>query len=143
MKYVVDANILSELTKPAPSTRVVEGLRNNERELAISPIVLGELEFGILSLPRGRRRARLEVWFSERVQPLRVLDFDARTASTWAELLTRLRKQGLAMPAEDSLIAATALTHDLTVATRNTADFRHAGVRLVNPFEEESEGEAS
>jgi len=143
VKYVVDANILSELTKPAPSTRVVEGLRNNERELAISPIVLGELEFGILSLPRGRRRARLEVWFSERVQPLRVLDFDARTASTWAELLTRLRKQGLAMPAEDSLIAATALTHDLTVATRNTADFRHAGVRLVNPFEEESEGEAS
>ena len=64
-----------------------------------------------------------------------MLDFDAETASTWAQLLARLKKHGLAMPVTDSQIAATALHHDLTVATRNVVDYRHAGVSVVNPFE--------
>ncbi len=63
------------------------------------------------------------------------LDLDSHTASAWAELLARLKKRGLTMPVKNSLIAATALAHDLTVATRDTADYRRAGVPLVNPFE--------
>jgi len=62
------------------------------------------------------------------------LEFDAATASAWARLLARLKKNGLAMPVKDSQIAATALLHGLTVATRNVADYRNAGVSVVNPF---------
>ncbi len=135
MKFLVDANVLSEATKPAPEARVVHWLRDNESELAITPIVLGELEYGILSMPGGRRKKRLERWFSEGVQRLRVLDFDCDAAAAWARLLAGLKKKGLAMSVKDSLIAASALAHDLAVATRNLPDFRNAGVRLVNPFE--------
>ncbi len=136
MKFLVDANVLSEPTKPAPATRVVQWLRDNEAELAINPIVLGELEYGILLLPAGRRRKRLQEWFAQGVRRLRVLDFDSESAAAWARLLAGLKKKGLSMSVKDSQIAATALACDLAVATRNVADFRHAGVRLVNPFEE-------
>ena len=135
MKFLVDANVLSEPTKPAPDDRAVAWLRENEPQLATSPIVLGELEYGILLLPAGRRRTRLQHWFVQGAQRIRALEFDAATATAWAGLLARMKKKGLAMPIKDSLIAATALLHGLTVATRNTVDFRNAGVPLVNPFE--------
>jgi predicted nucleic acid-binding protein len=134
MKYLVDANVLSEPTKPAPAAAVVNWLRANERELAVNPIILGELEYGILLLPAGRRRKRLEQWFAAGAQRMLVLDLDATTASEWARLLARLKKHGHAMPVKDSLIAASALAHGLTVATRNATDFRHADVPVENPF---------
>ncbi len=134
MKYLVDANILSEATKPQPDARVVEWLRLHEAELAVNPIILGELEYGILLLPAGRRRTRLEQWFANGASRMRSVDFDAHTASAWARLLARLKKSGHSMPIKDSLVAATALACDLTVATRNTRDFIHAGVRIENPF---------
>ena len=134
MKYLVDANVLSEPTKPAPNARVVDWLRRHERALAVNPIILGELEYGILLLRASRRRTRLEHWFTTGVQRLRVLDFDTATAAAWAHLLARLKKKGRAMPIKESLIAATALAHGLSVATRNVADFRNAGVAVENPF---------
>lgn len=136
MKYLVDANVLSEPTKPAPDVRVVKWLRENESQLATSAIVLGEIEYGILLLPAGRRRTRLQQWFAQGTQRIRALDFDADTASAWAGLLARMKKKGLAMPIKDSLIAATAQVHGLTVATRNTADYRNVGIPQVNPFDE-------
>lgn len=135
MKYLVDANVLSEPTKPVPDARAIAWLRRHERDLAVSPIILGELEYGILILPASRRRTRLEQWFSAGIPRLRVLDFDTAAAGAWASLLARLKKKGRAMPIKDSLIAATALAHKLTVATRNTADFRPAGVAIENPFQ--------
>ncbi len=135
MKYLVDANVLSEATKPAPDARVVDWLRANERELAVNPVILGELEYGILLLPSGRKRTRLEQWFAAGVRRLRVLEIDVATASEWACLLARLRRKGHSMPVKDSLIAATALAHKLAVVTRNLADFRNAGVSVENPFE--------
>lgn len=135
MKYLVDANVLSEPTKPAPAASVIAWLRQRERDLAVSPIVLGEIEYGILLLPAGRKRTRLEQWFNTGVPRLRILDFDASTATAWAHLLARLKKKGRAMPIKDSLIAATARAHNLTVATRNVADFRTVGVPVENPFQ--------
>ena len=134
MKYLVDANVLSEPTRPTPHAGALEWLRENEREIAIDPIVLGELRFGILRLPRGKKRARLERWFDQGAARLRCLPWEAETGLTWAELLARLRASGRAMPIKDSLIAATALVHDLVVATRNHADFENAGVDVIDPF---------
>lgn len=134
MNFLVDANVLIEPTKPAPSVHVIEWLREHEPRLVVNPIILGEIEYGILLLPAGKKRTRLLSWFSDGVQRMRALDFDARTASAWAALLARLKRKGQAMPVKDSLIAATALAHGLTIATRDSADYRHAGVPLVDPF---------
>jgi toxin FitB len=132
-RYLVDANVLSEATKPAPDQRVVDWLEGNEPELVVDPIILGEIRFGILLLPRGRRRSRLESWFEGVVQRLQCLPWEAATGLRWAELLSRLRAEGRAMPIKDSLIAATALTHDLAVVTLNRRDFDAAGLVVVDP----------
>ena len=134
MKYLVDANVLSEPTKPTPDRRVLEWLRTHEPDIAVDPVVLGELRFGILILPNGKKRTALEHWFDAGAVRLHCLPWDADTGLKWAELLARLRKSGKAMPIKDSLIAATALVHGLAIATRNRADFIKAGVRIVDPF---------
>ncbi len=134
MKYLVDANVLSEPTKPAPDRKVVAWLRANEREIAVDPIILGELRFGILLLRKGKRRDNLERWFDAGVRRLHCLSWEAETGLRWAQLIADLRAIGRAMPIKDSLIAATALVHDLTVVTRNRADFQKAGVDIVDPF---------
>jgi len=135
VNFLVDANVLSEATKPQPASAVVDWLRDHERNLIVNPIILGELEYGILLLPVGRRRTRLQKWFADGAKRLRVLDLDVDTAKVWAALLAELRRKGRAMPVKDSLIAATARQYQLTVATRNIDDYRHAGVAVVNPFE--------
>jgi len=134
VKYLVDANVLSEPTKPNAQPHVIEWLRTHERDIAVDPVILGELRFGILLRPKGRKRVALERWFDAGVLRLHCLSWEAETGLKWAELLARLRTTGKAMPIKDSLIAATALTHDLIVATRNSFDFAKAGVRLVDPF---------
>ena len=134
MKYLVDADILSEPTKPSPDPRVVEWLRTNEPEIAVDPVILGELRFGILILPKGKRRSMLDRWFNDGVGRLNCLAWDADTGLKWAELLARLRSTGKAMPIKDSLIAATAIAHALTVVTHNRADFKNAGIRVIDPF---------
>lgn len=132
MTYLVDANVLSEPTKPEPEARVVDWLRDHEADLVIDPIVLGEIRFGILLLERGRRRERLEEWFEGLVRRIRCLPWEAETGLRWAELVADLRASGRSMPIKDSLIAATALTHGLRLATRNRRDFDHAGLETVD-----------
>ncbi len=134
MTFLVDANVLSEPTKTAPDAKVVEWLRRNESELAVDPIILGEIRFGIHLLPAGKRRQRLELWFKEGVSGIACLTWDAALGLRWAELLAELRGRGQTMPIKDSLVAATALVHGLTVVTRNVSDFKKAGVKVVNPF---------
>ncbi|MEX0612297.1 MAG: type II toxin-antitoxin system VapC family toxin [Pirellulales bacterium] len=134
MTFLVDADVLSEATKPRPATKVVNWLSRNDSDLVVNPIVLGELEFGILLLPAGRKRKKLIDWFEAGIQQLNVVEIDAATAAIWARLIADLRRKGRAMPIKDSLIAASAKQHGLTIATGNTAHFRHAGVRVVNPF---------
>lgn len=136
MKYLVDTNVLSEATKPVPHVRVIEWLQAHRLESGVSSIVLAELELGILVLAAGQRRVRLEQWFKQLQTAIPVLPFDAHVASEWARMTADLKVKGLSMAVQDSLIAATARAHRLTVVTRNTTDFRHAGVPLLDPFEE-------
>ncbi len=134
MTYLVDANVLCEPTKPQPDTRVVEWLRCHEREIVVDPIILGEIRFGIHLLSAGNRRRHLERWFDEGVGRIHCLPWEASSGLRWAKLLAALKVAGQAMPIKDSLIAATALVHGLTVATRKTRDFRKAGVAVTDPF---------
>jgi predicted nucleic acid-binding protein len=77
----------------------------------------------------------LAQWFDAGVQRLACLPWEAETGLRWAELLAALRRAGRAMPIKDSLIAATALAHDLTVVTPNDRDFAHADVQILNPLD--------
>lgn len=134
MNYLVDANVLSEATKPQPAASVVDWLRAHERQIVLDPIVLGEIRFGIHLIPAGARRRHLERWFAGGIEKIQCLPWQAATALRWAKLLADLRSAGQAMPIKDSLIAATALIHNLTVVTRNERDFINAGVKVINPF---------
>ena len=135
MTYLVDANVLSEAMKPAPNAAVVSWLTRNEGDMAIDPITLGELRYGIHVLAPGRRRRRLEQWFDKGVAGIFCAPWEAATGLRWAMLLADLRRAGLAMPIKDSMIAATALVHEMAVATHNVRDFEKVGVRLFDPFQ--------
>jgi predicted nucleic acid-binding protein len=133
VRYLVDANVLSEATKPSPDPRIVSWLRTHESDLVVDPVILGEIRFGILLLRRSARRDRLERWFDDGIRRIHCLPWDAATGLRWAQLLAELRARGHAMPIKDSLIAATALTHGLALATLNRRDFESARVQLVDP----------
>ncbi len=114
---------------------MVAWLRRHERAVAVDPVILGEVRYGILLLPRGRRRARLEQWFDEGVKKIQCIPWEAETGSRWAELLARLRATGRTMPVKDSFIAATALANRMTVVTHNVTDFEKSGCPVIDPFE--------
>jgi len=134
MTFLVDANVLSEPTKPVPNSKVVEWLTANEGNLDVDSIVWGELSVGIFALPAGRKRTQLEEWLDALAQTIECLPWDAAVSRRWARLIVDLRRKGRTLPVLDSMIAATALHHDLIMATHNTRDFRTAGVQVVDPF---------
>jgi len=90
----------------------------------------------VARLPGERllRTHSVGVQFTQGVQRIHCLPWEAATGLRWAQLLADLRAAGRAMPIKDSMIAATALSHSLTVVTRNTRDFLEAGVEVLDPF---------
>ncbi len=133
--YLVDANVLSEPTKQTADPKVIAWLTANESTLVVDSIILGELRVGILALPRGRKREKLEEWVEVVVEMIECLPWDAAISHRWATLVVALKKKGETVPLLDGMIAATALQHDLVVATRNTRDFQKTGVKTFNPFD--------
>ena len=138
MNWLLDTNVISEPTRRAPSAHVVDWLRSVPTSACHASIItLGEIRRGILRLPAGARRRKLEKWMREKFQPAfagRILPLGEEEITAWAQMLAGMEKRGRSMPAIDSLIAATALARDLTIATRNTEDFAHSGARVFNPW---------
>jgi predicted nucleic acid-binding protein len=134
MIYLVDANVLSEPTKRGPDAKVVAWLSANEKDIVVNAVILGEISLGIYVLPRGRKRVQLEQWFDNVVARVECLVWDAAVSRRWARLIADLRKKGQTLAVLDSMIAATALEHRLTIATRNVRDFQKARVPLMDPF---------
>jgi predicted nucleic acid-binding protein len=137
MNYLVDTNVLSEPRQKYPNRKVIEWLELNESNLYTSVLVIGELRYGIDRFPAGKRRSNLEQWFQRLTQIMagRVLAINLRVAEEWARLHREIDHNGVALPAVDLLLAATARRHQLVIATANVRDFEMTGVRIVNPFD--------
>jgi len=134
MSWLVDTNVLSELSRRTPDPRVSEWLAHHEDKIWISVLTLGELEKGLARVEEPARRMRLQRWIRREVPDWfagRILSVDLEVAVRWGRLTGELRDP---MPVIDSLLAAMALVHGLKIATRNVEDFAASGVPILNPW---------
>jgi predicted nucleic acid-binding protein len=134
MKYLVDANVLSEPTKPRPDTKAVDWLRTNESELVVDAVVIAEIWRGVDALDGGRKKDSLIQWFDDVRARMPCLDWTIETAIVWGELMNHIKRAAFTVGLRDTMIAASAKRHGLIVATRNVTDFTHRGVQVENPF---------
>jgi predicted nucleic acid-binding protein len=138
MRYLLDTNILSNVTKPAPSESLVAWMAEQvDQDLFIASLTVAEIRRGVLEKPAGKRRDQLEAWFSgpEGPQSLfagRVLPFDEKAGLIWARLMADGKAKGRPRSALDMIIAAVAEANDCVVVTDNRKDF--AGIDVFNPL---------
>lgn len=135
---ILDTNVISETMQSTPSPRVLEWWsKQPAADLFITTITVAEILYGIELLPEGKRRAALlagahrlfgKVFFG------RILSFDEDSARAFAEIAAGCRKQGRPLAEFDAQIAAITRSQRATLATRNTPDFEHCGIRLANPW---------
>jgi predicted nucleic acid-binding protein len=137
--FLIDTNVLSEYNRPGtPNAGVRRWLETADRlSQHVSVITMAEIKKGIELLAPGKRRSQLEQWLTEDLESWfggRVIPVDRLVADRWASLVARNVRTGRPLPTIDSLIAATALFHGLTVVTRNSPDFETAGISTLNPW---------
>jgi predicted nucleic acid-binding protein len=121
--YLIDTNVLSELTKLTPDVRVEAFLRQSRDRVFVSVLSIGEIRKGIGSLASGMGS--------------RLLPVSLEIAERWGDLSAALRGKGRPRPVIDAILTATALHHDLIVVTRNVADYEGLGVSVLNPWDAE------
>ena len=136
MSYLVDTNVLFELRRKEPNPRVVAWFEERPATtLYISVLTLGEIQKGIEALRKSKRKLKLLDWLDTELPAFfagRILPIDEEVADRWGRLLAAA---GRPLPAIDSLLAATALTHGLALVTRNVDDFPHPDLEIINPLE--------
>ena len=135
MSWLLDTCVLSEPARKTPDPKVVQWLADQaEEELFISVLTLGELWKGAALLPDGRKRRQILLWLQRDIRQRfegRILPVDETVSLAWGQLLADAERP---LPAIDSLIAATAVAHQLTLATRNTEDMADSGAAVFNPW---------
>jgi predicted nucleic acid-binding protein len=138
VKFLLDTNVISEFAKDQINSGLLEWLAHgDERAMAISVVSIGEIEKGIAWMPHGKRRLVLQAWLETRLLPRfqdRILPLNTQDLRLWGQLVGAALKAGAPLPQMDTLIAAVAIHHNLTLVTRNTDDFKRTGVRLINPW---------
>jgi predicted nucleic acid-binding protein len=138
IRYLLDTNIISKVTKPVPSEALVAWMAERQDEdMFIASLTIAEIRRGVLEKPAGKKRRELESWFTgpEGPQALfagRVLPFDETAALIWARLMAQGAATGRPRNALDMIIAAVAEANDCVVVTDNERDF--AGLEIVNPL---------
>lgn len=139
LKYLLDANVLSEPTKALPDPRVCQKIIAAQTTIATASIVIDELGFGVSLLPPSKKRTLLESWLVSVMVELPVLSFDVDAARWHGRERARLRQAGLTPSYCDGLIAAVAHVNGLVLVTRNTHDFRYFdALQVENWFEPEN-----
>lgn len=138
MNFLLDTNVISELARPQPSRAVVSWLDHTpEATLFISVVTLAELHHGVEKMATGSKRSRLHGWIATALPDRfegRILPVDVVVAQRWGIIVAQSEKQGLPMEPMDALLAATAIVHNLTLATRNTRHFPMLEKAIVNPW---------
>ena len=136
MSYLIDTNIISELRRKDANPGVISWFAERPATtLYLSVLTLGEIRKGIEALPNSKRRLALRDWLEVDLPAFftgRILLIDEAVVDRWGRLLARIKRTA---PAIDSLIAATALQHGLTLVTRNTADFKFPELDVINPWQ--------
>lgn len=138
MKNLLDTCVIAEYQKPAPDVKVMSWLVSQiEESLYLSVLTIGEIEKGIARLPVSKRKNNLEAFLENLIARFdrRIIDLDTATLRRWGRLTGNLEKKGRVLPIIDSFLAATALEYDLTIITRNTADFTGTGARVLNVWD--------
>ena|SRR5436190_5758631 len=137
MKFLVDTNVVSEQVQKYPSEKVLRWLEENDQAIRLSVITIAEVKRGISRQPENQKKKDLQKWFDEVLRSFseRILPIDKEVALTWGEMYSAAQRHGFNPPGFDSLLAATALKHNLVVVTRNEDDFRGTGVKTINPWE--------
>jgi toxin FitB len=134
---LLDTCVISELAKPAPDPSVLAWMEGvSDDSLRLSVLTLGEIKKGADLLDAGPRKERVEAWLADLRATFgdRVLPVDEAVAMHWGAISAAGRRAGRVRPPIDSLLAATAICHQLKLATRNVADFEGTGVVVVNPW---------
>jgi toxin FitB len=137
-RYLLDTNIISNVTRPAPSDALTSWLAARpDDDLFISALTVAEIRRGVLEKPQGKKRRELEAWFSgpEGPQALfagRVLPFDENASLIWAQLMAEGAARGRPRSPLDMIIAAVAEANKCILVTDNEADF--AGLKIINPL---------
>lgn len=135
---LLDTCVVSELARPAPDPRILAWLDSvNDDALRLSVLTLGEIKKGADLLEDRPRKVRVEAWLDELRATFadRILPVDEAVALRWGATSAASRRAGRVRPPIDSLLAATALCHQMKLATRNVADFEGTGAVMVNPWE--------
>ena len=139
MNYLIDTNVISALIAKQRDRQVVEWLQTvDDQRMYLSIITIGELRKGLDLMVASRRKQQLEQWYRYELLiqfKLNIIPIDLRVIEVWGEMMAALQKKGRILPLADALIAATALAHNLTIATRNVQDFVGAGVSVFNPWQ--------
>ncbi|MBX9778667.1 MAG: type II toxin-antitoxin system VapC family toxin [Xanthobacteraceae bacterium] len=138
MTFLLDTNVVSEWVRPRPDAGVINWLADTDEDrIFLSVVSLAELRSGIAVLPAGRRRERLDTWLSVELPDrfeARVLAIDAAVADQWGKMTAAGKTAGRPIGAMDAFLAATATVHDLTIVTRNVADFANVEVATLSPW---------
>ena len=138
MSYLLDTCVLSELRKPTADPNVVAWINAvDEFHLFLSVITFGEIQKGIAKLDESKRKRSLQLWLEQSLPERfagRILEIDGEVALEWGELQGGLARSENPVPVIDSMIAATAICYNLTLVTRNIADFNRMPVKLLNPW---------
>jgi len=138
LRYLLDTNIISELTKPTPNSAVISFINSlDEDDIFISVITIGEIQFGIQKLPDSKKKEKLLSWLHTDLLTRfhnKIVEIDTETMLLWGELSQKLKAKGTPMPIMDLLIATTCLRGNYLLITRNEKDFTHLEIEMINPF---------
>jgi hypothetical protein len=138
VRLLLDTNVLSEVTRPAPDARVLDWLEGLDEDRSfISVVSIAEIRRGVALMDEGRKREALAEWLARDLPQRfeqRVLPVDEPVALAWGDLMGLAKRRGRGLSSMDGLIAATAIARELTLATRNTKDFQGFGLELFDPW---------
>jgi tRNA(fMet)-specific endonuclease VapC len=138
MRYLFDTCVVSELISRNPNDTVLRWVsQQNEKQVYLSVVTIGEIQHGIEKLADGKRKENLTKWLEEDLMTRfkgRILDIDVNVMMQWGRIVAGLERISKPMPVMDSIVAAVAIEHNLHLVTRNVKDFENLDLHIVNPW---------